>query len=200
MKRGEEAWPGLHRHATARSVPFAEGLRQRSNLTRILCDAANASHAEAIGSYITLTCSSTGRGPEGNSIIYDLSTASDSINQMYLVRRARRGAPGGPPRCLTSDGSADLKWSPDGRLIAYCVQGQLRVIAPDGTGQRVLVSTNAAGRPALAYPIWSSDSQTIYYKAYDAQLQTSIWAVFADGGPREPAFRSKACALGRARY
>ena len=39
-----------------------------------------------------------------------------------------------------------------------------------------------SGQPLPSYPIWSSDSRTIYYKAYDAQLQTSIWAVTIDGG------------------
>lgn len=122
-------------------------------------------------------------GPDGNSIIFDLSGPSDTRNQVYVVTRSRRGAPWGALRRLTTDGSSDPKWSPDGRLIAYCVQGQLRVIAPDGTGQRLVVSTaNAAEMPVPSYPIWSSDSQTIYYKAYDAQLQTSIWAVSADGG------------------
>ena len=52
-----------------------------------------------------------------------------------------RRQPGQSVDRLTTDGSSDPKWSPDGRLIAYCVQAQLRVIAPDGTGQRVLVST-----------------------------------------------------------
>ena len=57
------------------------------------------------------------------------------------------------------------------------------MIAPDGTRQRTLVSTkSAAGLPAPTYAIWSSDSKTIYYKAYDERLQTSIWAVSADGG------------------
>jgi Tol biopolymer transport system component len=120
-------------------------------------------------------------GPDGNSIIFDLSSASDPTNQLYLARRARRGAPWESPRRLTTDGSSDPKWSPDGRLIAYCAQGELRVIAPDGATKRVVVSTSA-GQPQPAYPIWSRDSQTIYYKAYDAQLQTSIWAVPADGG------------------
>jgi Tol biopolymer transport system component len=120
-------------------------------------------------------------GPDGNSIIFDLSTSADSSNQMYVVKRVRRGAPWGSPRRLTSDGSSDPKWSPDGRLIAYCASGELRVIAPDGTGQRTVVPV-AAGHPQPTYPIWSRDSQTIYYKAYDQQLATSIWAVSADGG------------------
>ncbi len=120
-------------------------------------------------------------GPDGNSIIFDLSTASDSRSQLHLVRRARRGAPWGSPRRLTTDGSSDPKWSPDGRLIAYCAGGELRVIAPDGSGQRVVVS-KSVGRPEPAYPIWSRDSRTIFYKAYDAQLQTSIWAVSPEAG------------------
>jgi Tol biopolymer transport system component len=97
------------------------------------------------------------------------------------VRRARRGAPWGTAKRLTSDGSSDPKWSPDGRLIAYCVRGELRLITPDGTRKRIVVP-DVAGQPRPSYPIWSEDSRTIYYKAYDAQLQTSIWSVSADGG------------------
>jgi Tol biopolymer transport system component len=41
----------------------------------------------------------------------------------------------------------------------------------------------ASGLPRPSYPIWSDDSRTIYYKAYDANLQTSIWAVRLDGSP-----------------
>jgi Tol biopolymer transport system component len=115
---------------------------------------------------------------------------------MYVVRRAKRGAPWGSPQRLTTDGSTDPKWSPDGRSIAYCIRGELRVIAPDGTGRRVVVPASA-GQPQPSYAIWSHDSQTIYYKAYDAQLETSIWAVPAEGGqPRllvtfdDPAHRS----------
>lgn len=119
-------------------------------------------------------------GPDGNSIIFDLSTAPDFTNQVYVVRRARRGAPWGTPLRLTTSGSFDPKWSPDGRLIAYCNRGELLVVTPDGHA-RVVVSS-AVGRPQPAHPIWSRDSQTIYYKAYDAQVQTSIWAVPAAGG------------------
>ena len=120
-------------------------------------------------------------GPDGNSIVFDLSL-SNAPNQMYVSRRARRGAPWGAPQRLTTTSSADPKWSPDGRLIAFCSGSDLLVISPDGIGQRVVVS-GSAGLPRPSYPIWSQDSQTIYYKAYDAQLQTSIWAVAAAGGP-----------------
>ena len=115
---------------------------------------------------------------------------------MFVVRRAKRGAPWETPHRITTDASSDPKWSPDGRLIAYSVNGELRVIGPDGTGQRVVVPW-AAGRPMAVYPIWSSDSRTIYYKAYETSVTSGLWAVSVDGGaPRllitfdDPARRS----------
>ena len=131
-----------------------------------------------------------GWGPDENSIVYDASPPSDGRNvssaniwDAYIVTRARRGAPWGGPRQLTRNGSSDPKWSPDGRLIAYTVRGQLRVIAPDGTGDRVLVDARAGDQqPEPAYPVWSPDSQTIYYKAYDRDRHSSIWSVPPAGG------------------
>ncbi len=73
--------------------------------------------------------------------------------------------------------------SPDGRLIAFCVAGQLRVINPDGTGEQVVVDVRAGDdQPEPAYPVWSRDSQTIYYKAYDRDRHSSIWSVPITGG------------------
>ena len=134
-------------------------------------------------------------GPDGNSIIFDRLAAADSTNHLYLARRARRGAPWESPRRLVT-GSSDPKWSRDGRHIAYCAGGALFLIAPDGTGRREIVPA-VSGQPRPSYAIWSADSRTIYYKAYDERLQTSIWAVGVDGGqPRllvtfdDPARRS----------
>jgi serine/threonine-protein kinase len=118
-------------------------------------------------------------GPDGNSILFDVSVGG-ATNELYVSKRARRGAAWQPARRLVA-GSSDPKWSRDGRLITYCSGGALLVIAPDGTGRRVIVPA-ASGQPLPSYPIWSSDSRTIYYKAYDARLQTSIWAVTVDGG------------------
>jgi hypothetical protein len=63
-------------------------------------------------------------------------------------------------------------WTP----VAYSIRGQIRLIAPDGTGDRMIVD----GQPSnleLVYPIWSSDSRTIYYRALDLEHQSSIWSV-----------------------
>ena len=123
-------------------------------------------------------------GPDGNTVIYDSSAETTAANQWqaYIVTRLRRGAPWDTPRQLTKDGSSDPKWSPDGRLIAYCVNGQLRVVSPDGSGQRVLVDARGGTGLEPQYPVWSLDSQTVYYKAYDSDRHSTIWSVPAAGG------------------
>jgi Tol biopolymer transport system component len=133
-------------------------------------------------------------GPDGNSILLDRSEGG-APNDLMITTRAGKGAPWQPPRRLAT-GSSDPKWSRDGRHIAFCADGELILIGPDGSGRRVVVS-GAGGLPRPNYAIWSADSRTIYYKAYDAQLQSSIWAVNVDGGePRllvtfdDPARRS----------
>jgi eukaryotic-like serine/threonine-protein kinase len=125
----------------------------------------------------------SGWSPDGNSIVFDSAPALGGDNQAYIASRARRGEPWGKPRRLTSHGSTDPKWSPDGRLIAFCTEGQLRTIAPDGTNERVLVTPRGeTDISEAAYPVWSRDSRTIYFKAYDSKRQSSIWAISVDGG------------------
>ena len=124
-----------------------------------------------------------GWSPDGNSIVFDSASALGGDNQAYVASRTKRGEPWGKPRRLTSHGSADPKWSPDGKLIAFCTQGQLRTIAPDGTNERVLV--NPRGETDISeatYPVWSRDGRTIYFKAYDSKRQSSIWSISVDGG------------------
>jgi Tol biopolymer transport system component len=57
------------------------------------------------------------------------------------------------------------------------------VIAPDGTGERVLVQSASPNEPEPTYPVWSYDSRTIYYKAYDRARNSTIWSVPVTGGP-----------------
>ncbi len=124
-----------------------------------------------------------GWGPDGNSIVFDLTPPSRERTQAYIVTRTRRGEPWGVPRQLTTHGSTDPKWSPDHQLIAFSVDGQLRVIAPDGTGERVLVDARNSDLPDPEYPVWSRDSRTLYFKAYDRERQSTIWGVPVAGGP-----------------
>ena len=132
----------------------------------------------------------SGWSPDGNSIIFDSSSALGGDIEAYIVTREKRGAPWSVPRRLTRHGSTDPKWSPDGKTIAHTPHGQLRTIAPDGTNERVLVEP---GHPTdiaeVAYPVWSRDCRTIYFKAYDSKRQSSLWAIPAVGGTPQPLVR-----------
>jgi Tol biopolymer transport system component len=122
-------------------------------------------------------------GPDGNTIIFDSGATGEGDRwDTFVITRPRRGAQWGAPRQLTKTGSSDPKWSPDGRLIAFCAGGQLRVINPDGTAERVLVDSRGSEDPEPAYAVWSRDSRTIYYKAYDLRRQSTIWSVPVSGG------------------
>ena len=43
-------------------------------------------------------------------------------------------------------------------------------------------SEDPAVVPVPGFATWSKDSRTVYYKAYDAELRSSFWAVPAAGG------------------
>ena len=122
-----------------------------------------------------------GWGPDGNSIVFD--TTLSGSTQAFIITRPQRGAHWSAPRQLTKNGSTDPKWSPAGTLIAFCVAGQLRVIAPDGSGERVLVDGRSRDAQEPQYAIWSADGRTLYYKAYDAERNSTIRAIPAAGGP-----------------
>jgi Tol biopolymer transport system component len=129
----------------------------------------------------------TAWGPDGNTVIFDSGETGEANKwNTFVSTRSRRGAAWEKPRQLTKTGSSDPKWSADGRWIAFCVSGQLRVINPDGTEERVLVdSRGKEDVPEPAYAVWSRDSQTIYYKAYDRLRHSTIWSVpVAGGAPR----------------
>ena len=70
----------------------------------------------------------------------------------------------------------------DGRLIAFCADYELRVVSPDGSGERVVVrGKSATALLEPSYPIWSRDSRTLYYRTYDPAGRSAIWSVGLDG-------------------
>ena len=103
---------------------------------------------------------------------------------LYIVSREEDSG-WGVPRRLTHDDGTHPRWSPDGRLIAYIsiADSSLRVISPQAGDPRVLVhSEDPATLPVPGFVDWSSDSRTVYYKAFDDKHRSSFWSVPASGG------------------
>ncbi len=117
--------------------------------------------------------------PDGKHLVF-LSIQSGK-NALALITRSADGASWGTTKELAVPGGY-ARWSPDGRLIAY-VFTDLRVVSPEGGEPRILVESKDPGVfPRPAFAIWSKDSRTVYYKAYDAEQRSSIWSVPAVGG------------------
>jgi Tol biopolymer transport system component len=88
--------------------------------------------------------------PGGEEIVFERSGFS---SELFIVRAA-----GGEPRRLTS-GSVPA-WSPDGSLIAFVRSGDLRVIRPEGSGERVLARVGEGG--GSGPPVWSRNGSVAH--------------------------------------
>lgn len=121
--------------------------------------------------------------PDGNSVAYSGGLSDGALYDVHVISRARKGAPWGPPRRLTTDTGIDPKWSPDGRFIVYVRRGQVRLISPDGSHDRVLFPVEKReDQPLAQYAIWSRNSQTVYVKAADDERRATIWSIPVTGG------------------
>lgn len=116
---------------------------------------------------------------------FRMSWAPDSRRLAYLSNRARpqtvgydlyvteRQVGGGwsTPADPVATRAYEPKWSPDGRAIAYFEQrdGGLRVVAPDGSGDRPLLpsSFTRGGRNYVLrwMTAWTKDSRALYIRA-----------------------------------
>jgi Tol biopolymer transport system component len=103
--------------------------------------------------------------------------------ELFVFSRSKEDFDWGAPKQLTFDGGKYPRWSPDGSLIAYTYDASLRVIPPEGGDPQILVSSHdPATIPVPIFPEWSSDGQTIYYKGYNNEGDSSFWSVPVVGG------------------
>jgi TolB protein len=121
--------------------------------------------------------------PDGSELVFH--SFRTGRGELFVVSRKSRDSDWEAPRQLTSNGASQpCKWSFDGRLIAYTNGEGLWIIPAEGGEPRRLVARdNAIHRPL--FPLWSKDSRTLYYMAFDRQRHASIWSVSAsEGNPR----------------
>jgi Tol biopolymer transport system component len=123
---------------------------------------------------------SPGFSPDGRRLVFT-SEASGQL-ELYVAERTDSES-WGAPRQLTTRGGWAGRWAPDGHAIAYCRPDGVWLIAPDGGGARQVVDARGIGLPAPELALWSPDSRTIFYKAFDPEGRSSLWSVDAAGGP-----------------
>jgi len=120
---------------------------------------------------------------DGQSLVF----FSDKTGHQEIYVVSKKGGTWGHPRQLTrtQNGANFPRWSPDGKLISYFDWSQgLMVMSPDGTNVRRLVSRKTGFTPN--FPVWSSDSKTIYFRALDANSVGGLWSIPAAGGSPKP--------------
>jgi polyisoprenoid-binding protein YceI len=115
--------------------------------------------------------------PDGSRIVYSSSTTGDDPPMLWLV-----AATGGVPTPLA--GLRDVTqpdWGPDGQIVFVQHMGDdesdVWVVAPDGSGARVLVET-----PGLdTDPRWSPDGESVVFVTVDGEQNQDVVVAGSDG-------------------
>ena len=113
--------------------------------------------------------------PDGNQIVFQ-RVISEGSRQIVTI-----DVDGSNETPLTAGSTEEYvpSWSPDGANIGYVTDGQLALMAPDGSNKRVIVANHAVGG-ILGGMSWSPDSSQIAYTR-DLGECTGIVLINADG-------------------
>ena len=121
--------------------------------------------------------------PDGKHIVF--RSNKTGRGELFVISRVKEDTGWGVPKQLTFDGGVSPRWSPDGSLIAYTSDAGLFVIPPESGEPRILVNSHdSATIPVPRFPEWSADGRVVYYKARDAEGNSSFGSVPALGGSR----------------
>jgi Tol biopolymer transport system component/serine/threonine protein kinase len=123
---------------------------------------------------------SPGWSPDGMRLVF--SSDETGSMELYMVGRNSDSTWRAAQR-LTFEGGAAGRWSPDGRNIAFIRSDGIWVLTVRGRKSQPLLQI----KDPLAEPVpellqWSPDGRTLYYKAFDSEGRSSIWALPAKGG------------------
>jgi Tol biopolymer transport system component len=131
--------------------------------------------------------------PDGTQISVQVQAqAQQGLGASWII-----AAPlGGVPRRVTAQGFSGLRWSPDGKHIAYVRTGgslgdALMVADADGQNEREVVKREGAHH--VHWPRWSADSRYIYFNRGFQNFNTEpteVHRVLASGGAVEPVITS----------
>jgi DNA-binding winged helix-turn-helix (wHTH) protein/Tol biopolymer transport system component len=120
-----------------------------------------------------------------NPALYDLDLSASRLLVADQGPVDDRGDPlwivstlGGSAQRLGNIVAEDAAWSPDGRNIAYCLQGALFVVGDDGLRPRKLLSIPGK----IMLPRWSPDGRHISFTVRELSAGVlSLWEVDASG-------------------
>ena len=131
--------------------------------------------------------------PDGTRLTF--TSFREGTYNIYTISSTRGEPAGEIPRLLTDGGGAWARWSPDGRLIAF-VRGGVAIGDPEETTLWVVPSEGGNARNIVRdtgltnmFPVWASDSRSIYYRGEAPDGSAGIWRVPISGENPKPVIR-----------